>query len=84
MPAYRPVLCEPAADFILALPRRSQRQAMEFARKLARQPFAPADYAATDAEGHVIAHRLMGPYAFSFWIDHAACLVMIAAIESAD
>ena len=57
---------------------------MEFARKLARQPFAPADYAATDAEGHVIAQRLMGPYAFSFWIDHAACLVMIAAIESAD
>ena len=84
MPVYRPVLCEPAADFILSLPRRRQLQAMNHARQLGRRPFTVGDYFTKDTHGHVIENLLLGPYVFSFWIDHAACLVMITEIENAD
>lgn len=84
MPAYRPVLFDQAAVFVMALPRRRQRQVMAALANMARHPFVPGDFVTTDASGRVIEHLLVEKYAVSFWIDHAARLVMIAEIEFTD
>jgi hypothetical protein len=84
MPHYRPVLFDQAAIFIVALPRRRQRQALETVARMARHPFVPSDFSTTDADGRIIEHLLVEKFAVSYWVDHAARLVMITEIEFAD
>ena len=52
--------------------------------ELARYPFLQSDYRVTDDEGHEVEHLLVGGLVFSYWVDHAARLVIITEIEDAD
>jgi hypothetical protein len=53
-------------------------------RELARYPFVQSDYRITDEEGHDVEHLLVDGFVFSYWVDHAARLVVITEIEDAD
>ena len=81
---YRPSFSDLAAEFVLSLPKRRQRKAMDRAYELARYPFLESDYRLTDAVGHTIEHILVDGFVFSYWIDHPAKLVMITEIEDAE
>lgn len=84
MPDYRPVLFDRAAEFIVGLPRRRQRRALESIAKMAQHPFVPSDFVTIDADGRTIDHLLIGDLAVSYWIDHSTRLVMITEIEYSD
>ena len=81
---YRPRFSDLAAEFILTLPRRRQRKAMDRAYELARYPFLESDYRLKDDAGRTIEHILVDGFVFSFRVDHAARLVMITEIEDAE
>ena len=81
---YRPSFSDLAAEFILAQPKRRQRAVMERAYELARYPFLESDYRLVDTDGRTIEHLLDDGVVFSYWVDHAARLVMITEIESAE
>jgi hypothetical protein len=73
-----------AAEFILSLPKRRQRKAMDRAYELARYPFIESDYSVVDEDGHIVDHLLVDGYVFSYWVDHALRIVMITEIDDAD
>ncbi len=81
---YRPNFSDLAAELILSLPKRRQRVAMDRAYELAKDPFLESDYALKDAEGRSIEHLLVDGFVFSYWVDHAAKLVMIIELEDAE
>lgn len=81
---YRPSFSDLAAEFILALPKRRQRKAMDRAYELARYPFLESDYQIIATTGRTIDHILIDGFVISYWIDHAAKLVMITEIEDAE
>lgn len=80
---YRPVFSEGAADFLVNLPRRRQREIIVLVRKLAEHPFVRSDYRLSDDMGREIEHLLIEEYVFSYWIDHAVREVRIVDIEDA-
>ena len=57
---------------------------MDRAYELARFPFFESDYRLADADGRMVDHLLVDGVVYSYWVDHAAKLVMIAEIESAE
>ena len=73
-----------AAEFILSLSKRRQRVVMDRAHELARDPFLESDYRLEDSDGRMVEHLLIDGFVFSYWVDHAAKLVMIAEIEDAE
>lgn len=81
---YRPSFSALAAEFILSLPKRRQRIVMDRAYELARYPFLESDYRLEDTDGRMIEHLLVDAVVFSYWVDHAAKLVMITEIEDAE
>jgi hypothetical protein len=81
---YRPSFSDLAAEYILSLPKRRQRKAMDRAYELARYPFLESDYRLTDADGRMVDHLLVDGIVYSYWVDHASKLVMITEIESAE
>ena len=80
---FRPSFSDLAAEFILSLSKRRQREVMDRAYELARYPSIRSDYTLADAEGRPINHLLVEGILFSYWIDHKAKLVMITEIEDA-
>ena len=57
---------------------------MSTIRHMTRHPFVPSDFVTTDTEGRIIEHLLIETFPVSYWIDHAALLVMITEIEFTD
>ena len=57
---------------------------MQRAYELARYPFLESDYRLVDTDGRTIEHLLVDGVVFSYWVDHALKLVMIAEIEDAE
>ena len=84
MADYRPHFSDLATEFILSLPKRRQRMVMRRVYELARYPFVQSDYRIADEAGHEIEHLLVDGLVFSYWVDHAARLVVITEIEDAD
>jgi len=50
-PGYEPVFAEEAAEFLLRLPKRRQRQVVALAKQLADHPFVRSDYSIPDESG---------------------------------
>lgn len=80
---YQPVFTEEAAEFLLQLPKRRQRQATHLVRQLAAHPHVRSDYALRDETGRDIEHLLIEDYVFAYWLDHAARELRIVGIEDA-
>ena len=80
---YRPSFSDLAAEFILSVPKRRQRKIMQRAYELARYPFLESDYQLVESDGRTVEHLLIEGVVFSYWVDHAARLVMITEIEDA-
>lgn len=80
---YEPVFAEGAADFLLGLPKRRQRQVIELAQQLAASPHVRADYSLPDESGRTIDHLMIDDYVFAYWLDHGAREVRITDIEDA-
>jgi mRNA-degrading endonuclease RelE of RelBE toxin-antitoxin system len=83
MRAYRVAFSEAAAEFLLDLPRRRQRQVITLARQLAADPFLRSDYALPDEQGREIEHLLIEDYVFAYWLDHAVGELRIVDLEDA-
>ena len=81
---YRPSFSDFAAEFILSLPKRRQRNVMDRAYELARYPFLESDYRLVDTDGRTVDHLLVEGIVFSYWVDHSSKLVMITEIEDAE
>lgn len=84
MADYRPQFTDLATEFILSLPKQRQRIVMARAYQLARYPLLESDYHLPDADGREIEHLLVDGFMFTYWVDHAVKLVIIAEIEIAD
>jgi len=81
---YGPVFSDRAVEFFGSLKRGRQRKLIDRARELATDPTLTPDYWTIDTEGRNIRHLLVGGFIFTYWIDHAAKLVMIAEIDDGD
>lgn len=80
---YRPVFSDLAAEFLVALPKRRQRQLMQRARELAAHPFLTSDYVEQDPDGRAIEHLVTEDFVFAYWVDHATRSVFITEISDA-
>jgi mRNA-degrading endonuclease RelE of RelBE toxin-antitoxin system len=80
---YEPVFAEGAAEFMLELPKRRQRQIVALARQLAAHPFVRSDYSLPDETGRLIEHLMIEDYVFAYWVDHREREVRITDIEDA-
>ncbi len=78
---YRPIFSDSAVDFFATLPPRRQRRLLAPARELAGDPFLVPDLSRIDEDGREISDILIDDFLFSYWVDHAAKLVMIVEIE---
>ena len=78
---YRPIYSDSAVEFFSSLPRRRQRRLLARSRELASDPFLAPDLRRVDQEGREIGDILIDDFLFSYWVDHAAKLVMIVEIE---
>ena len=65
------------------LSQRRQRKLLDRARELAADPFLLPDIRRSDDEGREIGDILIGDFLFSYWVDHAAKVVMITEVEDA-
>jgi hypothetical protein len=81
---YRPVFSDSAVLFFTTLPRRRQWKVLDRAQELAADPFLVPDFRDLDEEGREISHLLVESCLFSFWVDHAARVVMIVDIEDVE
>lgn len=80
---YDPVFAEGAAEFLLQLPKRRQRQVVALARQLATHPHVRSDYSLPDESGRAIEHLMIDDYVFAYWVDHAVREVRITDIDDA-
>jgi hypothetical protein len=78
---YRPVFSDAAVDFFATLSRRRQRTLLDRARELASAPLLVPDLRRVDEDGREIGDILIDDFLFSYWVDRAAKVVMIIAIE---
>lgn len=69
-----------AAAFLALLSKRQQRRALDFADRIARNPFIACNYQLTDERGRSIDHLLLDEFLFSYRVDHAAREVLITEI----
>ena len=60
---------------------RRQRRALTAARQLAMDPGVISDYRIKDDVGREVDHLLVDGFVITYWIDHAAKLVMIVEME---
>jgi len=81
---YRPALSDIATEFVLSLPKRRQRKAMDRIYELARYPAVESDYCLRDADGREVNHLVVDGLVFAYWVDHAVRRVMIVEIDEAD
>ncbi len=81
--AYVPVFAERAAEFLLQLPKRRQRQIIELSKQLAAQPHVRTDYSLPDESGRPIEHLMIEDYVFAYWLDHAVRELRIVDIDDA-
>jgi hypothetical protein len=77
------VFSEGAADFVVRLSKRRQREVITLARKLAEDPFVRSDYSLPDEAGREIEHLMVEEYVFAYWLDHAVREIRITDIEDA-
>jgi hypothetical protein len=63
---------------------RSRQRILDFARSLSSDPFQRGDYEDSDPAGHPTPVKLVGRYAVTFFVDHAAREVKIVNIQPAD
>lgn len=71
----------------LASPPRSSVQRekiMRFVRSLATDHNSPGDFSEKDEASRTVQVKIIGSYAITFWVDHAALEVKITHIKSAD
>jgi hypothetical protein len=54
---------------------------LERARELALDPFVVPDLRRVDDDGREIGDILIDDFLFSYWVDHAAKVVMIVEVE---
>ena len=73
-------------DILFQIPRsgRNRGLIMGFVRSLADNPFEVGDYQGRDDVGHELQMKIIGDYAVTFLVDHAAREVKILKIQSAD
>ena len=78
---YEPVFAEEAAEFLLQLPKRRQRQVLDLVKQLAAHPFVRSDYSLPDESGRAIEHLMIEDYVFAYWLDHAEREIRISDID---
>jgi hypothetical protein len=77
---YSSHLSGEAVAFVVALPRRQQKIVLDFADRIAEQPFRIGDYQTSDAAGRAVENLLLEQFLFTYWVDHAAREVRITEI----
>ena len=68
----------------IPLPSPQQRRLiLGFLNRLAEDPFQSGDYQGKDELGRPLQVKIIGPYALTYWADHAAQEVKVIKIEKA-
>jgi len=83
LPAYRVLITHE----VLATPgpsARTKQSILSFLNRLADDPFQTGDYQDKDEVGRPIQIKIIGPYALTYWADHAVKEVKVIRIEKAD
>lgn len=80
---YNTIFAEAAAEFLLQLPKRRQRQVIVLVRQLTAHPHVRSDYALPDESGRMIEHLMIEDYVLAYWVDHAVREVRIVDIDDA-
>ncbi len=80
---FQPVFSQEAAEFLLQLSVRRQRQVVALARQLAAHPYVRSDYFLPDELGRKIEHLMIEAYVFAYWLDELAREVRITDIDDA-
>jgi len=80
---YKPVFSEGAADYLLHLPKRRQRQVMDLVCQLADHPHVRSDYSTPDESGRPIENLMIDNYVFAYWLDHGEREIRIIDIDDA-
>jgi hypothetical protein len=78
---YRLVLDGPAQEVLLDLAAREQRALRDFLRTLADHPFRRGAQHVLDANGRRNEVESFGRVIVTYWADHAAAELRIAALE---
>lgn len=71
-------------EYFSTLERRRRTKLIDRARELAADPSLTPDYGTIDADGRDICHLMVGGFVFTYWVDHAAKLVMIVEIDDGE
>jgi len=82
-PGYEPVFAEEAAEFLLRLPKRRQRQVVGLAKQLADHPFVRSDYSIPDESERAIEYLMIEDYVFAYWLDHGEREIRITDTDDA-
>lgn len=59
---HRSTLSADAVAFVVSLPKRKQRKALDIADRIARHPFRIGDYETRDAAGHIVVTLLVDEF----------------------
>lgn len=78
--SYSSHLSVEAVAIVVALPKRKQKVVLDFADRIAEQPFRIGDYQTSDATGRAVENILLEQFLFTYWVDHATREVRIAEI----
>jgi mRNA-degrading endonuclease RelE of RelBE toxin-antitoxin system len=69
---------------IRQLPRRPRNQIIAFLTSLQENPFQDPDYRETASNGTPLEGKVIGQYAITYHVDHAAKQIRVTELESAD
>lgn len=79
--AYQVVFSSPSVASLTLMPKRWQRRLLIQTCALAENPFWLPDFTSRDDDGREIAHLRAAGWVVTYWVDHAAKLVMIIEFE---
>ncbi len=81
---YKPFYADSVVAHFSQLTKRKRRRFLDCTSELAADPFLAPDEHSTDHEGREISHISVDGFIITYWVDHAAKLVMIIESDEAD
>jgi mRNA-degrading endonuclease RelE of RelBE toxin-antitoxin system len=81
---YEVFLRSEAIHSLRSIPVSTRKRISTFIDTLSGNPAVLGDYQMTDHTGRIIEIKILGSYAITFWIDHAAREIKVIDISHAD
>ena len=82
MQAYAVYVHERVLDFVLKAGRQGELVS-SFLHRCGHDPYAEGDFKDSDESGRPLEVKLVGPYAVTYWADHAVREIKVINVEPA-